>query len=76
MSKDKAWKDKILEPPAFVNIANFTDATLDVIISGKTQPSQQWSVTGEMRQRLLKALKENDIHLAHLPLGGGALLPK
>lgn len=67
LTEDDAWKDKILEAPHFLNIGTFSDIALEVTIVGKTNPSQQWSVTGEMRRRLLKAFTKNGIELAHVP---------
>lgn len=61
LSKEEKWKEKILEAPKFLNVSGFTDTALDARVIGKTQPSQQWSVTGELRKRLLVALKEHDI---------------
>lgn len=66
LAEDEKWKEKILEAPHFVNIGTFSDIALEVTISGKTNPSQQWSVTGEMRRRLLKALAKHKIELAHV----------
>jgi len=66
LSKDPAWADKIIEAPRFLRIGTFTDTTLEVRVTGKTQPSAQWSVTGELRKRLLSALKRNKIDLAKL----------
>ncbi len=65
LNQDNKWKDKVLEPPHFLNIGSFTDAKLEARIVGKTQPSAQWAVTGEMRKRLLSALKKHDIKLAN-----------
>lgn len=67
LTADEQWKDKILEPPHFLNIGAFSDVALEVTITGKTNPSQQWSVTGEMRRRLLKAFAKHKIELAHVP---------
>lgn len=67
LSEDEKWKDKVLEAPHFLNIGTFSDIALEVTITGKTNPSQQWSVTGEMRRRLLKAFTKHKIELAHLP---------
>lgn len=64
LSKSEKWADKVLEPPQFINIGSFTEANMEATISGKTQPSEQWAVTGELRRRLLKAFKTNDIKLA------------
>lgn len=67
LAEDEKWKDKVLEAPHFINIGTFSDVALEVTISGKTNPSQQWSVTGEMRRRLLKAFAKHKIELAHTP---------
>lgn len=67
LSEDEKWKEKILEAPHFLNIGTFSDIALEVTIIGKTNPSQQWSVTGEMRRRLLKAFAKHKIELAHIP---------
>ena len=67
LSEDEKWKEKVLEAPHFLNIGTFNDLALEVTITGKTNPSQQWSVTGEMRRRLLKAFAKHKIELAHIP---------
>jgi small-conductance mechanosensitive channel len=67
LAAEKAWKNKVLEPPKFLNIGNFTDTALEARIMGKTQPSQQWAVTGELRKRLLTALPKHGIKLAQMP---------
>ena len=67
LAEDEKWKDKILEAPHFLNIGSFSDVALEATITGKTHPSQQWSVTGEMRRRLLKAFIKHKIELAHVP---------
>lgn len=64
LAKDEAWKDKILLPPQFVGISTFSDTKLEITIVGTTQPSAQWSVTGELRRRLLRAFKRHGIELA------------
>ena len=53
LSKEGGWKDKIIEPPAFVSMGDFNALSVEIIIAGKTQPSDQWSVIAEMRRRLL-----------------------
>lgn len=64
LAGEAKWKGKILEPPAFVSVGEFTGTSLEIIIAGKTQPSDQWAVVAEMRRRLLKELEEADIKLA------------
>jgi len=67
LAKEAAWKKKIIEAPKFVAVGDITGRSVDLTISGKTMPSDQWAVTSEMRSRLLKAFEENNISLATLP---------
>lgn len=67
MALDEDWKNKVLEAPYFLNIGNFSDTSMEVTVVGKTQPSDQWSVTGELRRRLLRAFHKNNIELAQFP---------
>jgi small conductance mechanosensitive channel len=64
LASESKWKSKILEPPAFVSVGDFTAASLEIIIAGKTQPSDQWAVVAEMRRRLLQEFEKSDIDLA------------
>lgn len=65
MSEDEKWKGKILEPPHFLSIGAFSDVSLEVKVTAKTQPSAQWEVTGELRRRLLKSFTKHKIELTH-----------
>jgi small-conductance mechanosensitive channel len=56
MADEEKWRGKIIEAPHFQSISNFTPTTLEVKVAGKTQPSAQWNVTGELRRRILSAL--------------------
>lgn len=64
LADNTKWKHKILSPPQFSSIGAFTGSSIEVTIVGKTQPSDQWSVTAEMRKRLISAFEKNDIKLA------------
>ncbi|HWT40433.1 MAG TPA: hypothetical protein VN081_04170, partial [Dongiaceae bacterium] len=68
LASEAEWKDKILQAPAFVSLGDITGNSTEVIIAGKTQPSDQWAVTAEMRRRLHLAFEKNDIFLAVTPL--------
>jgi small conductance mechanosensitive channel len=70
LAAEEKWKNKIINPPAFESLAEFTQATVSIVVSGKTQPSDQWSVTAEMRRRLLVAFEKKSIEL-----GTGAAPP-
>ena len=61
LAGEEEWKNKILEAPQFVNIGNFNATSVDIIITGKTQPSDQWSVVNEMRKRLLAKFEAEGI---------------
>lgn len=61
LAAEPEWKDKILEAPQYVMMGDFTSTAVNLIVSGKTQPSDQWSVVAEMRRRLLVKFEEKDI---------------
>lgn len=63
LAHDEKWKKKIIEAPAFVSVGDFTSTSVELFIAGKVQPSDQWSVTAEMRRRLLETFEVNDIEL-------------
>jgi len=67
LSEEDGWKDKILSPPSFVSIGEVTGSSVEVIVAGKTQPSDQWSVVSEMRRRLLEEFEQRQIRLAVVP---------
>lgn len=56
MADEEKWRGKVIEAPHFQSISNFTPTTLEVKVVGKTQPSAQWSATGELRRRILNSL--------------------
>lgn len=67
LAEDPKWSAKITEAPHFINIGSFSQIGMDVTVVGVTEPSEQWSVTGELRRRLLKELTKNKIKLATTP---------
>lgn len=67
LAADEKWKPKILESPSFLNIGTFSQVGMEVTVTGKTEPSEQWSVSSEMRRRLIKDLSVNKIKLANSP---------
>lgn len=67
LAEEEKWKSKIIEPPAFVSIGDLTGLSVEIIIAGKTQPSDQWSVVAEMRRRLLEEFEKHAIKLAVIP---------
>lgn len=63
LAQEEKWKNKILEAPAFASIGEFTPNGVTITISGKTLPSDQWSVTSEMRRKLFVEFEEKGIAL-------------
>ena len=68
LAKDTKWEDKIIEAPHFIRVDNFGPFTVDVRIMGKVAPLTQWDVTGELRQRLMKAFAKAGIDIPTSPL--------
>lgn len=62
-AKDPKWAKKIIEPPHFYAVNSFSNTALEVKIIGKTRPSAQWSVSGELRKRLLAEFKKQKFAL-------------
>ncbi|HEX6416054.1 MAG TPA: mechanosensitive ion channel family protein, partial [Candidatus Saccharimonadales bacterium] len=70
LAEEEKWKKKILEAPEFVSVGEFTATNVDILVAGKTQPSDQWSVIAEMRRRLFETFEAKGIKL-----GTAILLP-
>jgi small conductance mechanosensitive channel len=64
LAKETKWESKIITPPQFVSVGEFTSAEVSLLVSGKTQPSDQWSVTAEMRRRLFNEFEKKKIQLS------------
>lgn len=76
LAKEEAWKDKILEAPHFVSVGDFNATSVNIIVTGKTQPSDQWGVTAEMRQRLLEEFESKGITMGMNPINIAANPPR
>lgn len=63
LATEEKWKNKIIEAPAFVSVNAFTSTEVSLLVTGKTQPSDQWSVVSEMRRRLFREFEKNKIQL-------------
>jgi len=63
LAKEEKWKSKIIEPAAFVSVTEFTSTEVNLLVSGKTQPSDQWAVTSEMRRRIFAVFEKKKIRL-------------
>lgn len=67
LAAEEAWQNKILEAPHYVMMGEFTATAVNLIVSGKTQPSDQWSVVAEMRHRILDRFETEGIAIGTIP---------
>lgn len=63
LAKEAKWSSKIIEPPQFVMVGDITSTTVELIVSGKVKPADQWSVAAELRRRLHDAFEKAGIKL-------------
>lgn len=63
MMQDEAWQKKIIEAPRYVMMGDMNATAVNLIVSSKVQPSDQWTVSAELRRRILRAFEQNDIEL-------------
>lgn len=68
LAAEEEWQNKILEAPHYVMMGEFTSTAVNLIVSGKTQPSDQWAVTAEMRQRILEKFEAEGITIGTVPV--------
>lgn len=74
LADEDAWRERVIEPPHFISIGEFTGSSVELLIAGKVPPSDQWAVTAEMRRRLLSEFEIENIPLAATTaLGASAL---
>ncbi len=63
MAEDPEWKDRILEPIAYLRLDSFGEYGVNLKAVGKVAPIEQWNIAGEFRTRLKKAFHKNDIEI-------------
>ncbi len=63
LANDEAWADDIIDKPTMLRVNDFGDSSIEIKITGKTQPMKQWGVTGELRKRLKIAFDKNGIEI-------------
>ena len=63
LAGEDIWEQKIIEPPIFLSVGDFTSTAVAIVVAGKTQPSDQWAVAAEMRRRLLAEFEKSNIKL-------------
>jgi moderate conductance mechanosensitive channel len=76
LADDPLWHKKILEAPKFSVMSEFNANGVSLVIAGKTQPSDQWSVTAAMRRKLLETFETHNIKLGTTPVAPVATMSK
>ena len=74
LAEEDEWKPKIIDAPAYVMFGNVSATSVQLIVSGKVPPSDQWSVSAELRRRILEAFEAHGIELG-LETSGSAVVP-
>jgi len=64
MSKDKLWRNQILEPPLLLGVDGFGEQGFIIRVWIKTQPLKQWDVSREFRRRVKVAFDEAEIAIS------------
>lgn len=60
---DEKWSKKLLSQPRFLNIGKFSEKSVEVRVTGKVTPVSRWSVSEELKKRLLAAFKRSQIQV-------------
>lgn len=63
MKADPNWAEKILEAPKVVRVNGLDDSSVALKVLGQVLPAQQWSVTGELRKRILAGFAREGIEI-------------
>lgn len=67
MASEKEWEAKILEAPHYVMLGDISATSVELIVSGKVQPADQWSVSAELRRRIHDAFETDHVQLGVAP---------
>ncbi|OYX42370.1 hypothetical protein B7Y94_03565 [Candidatus Saccharibacteria bacterium 32-49-12] len=67
LANEEKWKKKIIEAPRYIAVGEITEKVIELTVSGKTMPSDQWAVTSEMRSRLVREFEAKNIPIITLP---------
>jgi moderate conductance mechanosensitive channel len=63
MAADPDWTSRILEAPASLRVNELGDSGVDIKVTGRVLPGEQWAATGELRRRILIAFAEEGIEI-------------
>lgn len=63
MAEDEEWKDRIIEPVAFLRVDRFGDSGVYLKALGKVKPAEQWGIAGEYRKRLKMVFDDHGLEI-------------
>lgn len=63
MFNDEEFKVDMREAPKFLRVDDLGDSAVVVKILGKVRPGTQWTLTGELRKRLLERFRKEGIEI-------------
>jgi len=63
MWKDDEWHAQLKEAPYFVRVEELGDSAVMLKVLGETHPGKQWSVAGELRQRIKETFDRSGISI-------------
>jgi small-conductance mechanosensitive channel len=61
--EDEEFKDDLIEAPQFLRVNELGDSAVIVKIIGEVRPGTQWTLSGELRKRLLEKFREEGIDI-------------
>ena len=57
------WGARLIEPPSVLRVDDLGDSAVTLKITGRVHPGEQWSVSGELRARILAAFAAEGIEI-------------
>jgi small conductance mechanosensitive channel len=65
LAEDAGWAEKIVEAPKVLRVDAFEDSGIAIKVLATTQPTAQWEVAGELRERLKIAFENEGIEIPY-----------
>jgi small conductance mechanosensitive channel len=63
LAADPEWGARLIEPPSVLRVDDLGDSAVTLKITGRVHPGEQWSVSGELRARILAAFAAEGIEI-------------
>ncbi|MDH4335024.1 MAG: mechanosensitive ion channel family protein, partial [Chloroflexota bacterium] len=63
LAADPAWSARLLEPPSVLRVDDLGDSAVTLKVTGRVHAGDQWSVSGELRTRILAMFAAEGIEI-------------